>query len=105
MKLQIAYKNTEKQKTDSLEYIAAERAMTEAFGVKPLPQRGGGSIPIVSLFERVLGVKTVMMGFGLDSDNIHSPNEKYGLFNFYKGIETIPLFHRHYAELKNQYKQ
>jgi acetylornithine deacetylase/succinyl-diaminopimelate desuccinylase-like protein len=86
--------------TDSIEYIAAERAMTESFGVKPLPQRGGGSIPIVSLFERVLGVKTVMMGFGLDSDNIHSPNEKYGLFNFYKGIETIPLFHRHYAELK-----
>ena len=86
--------------TDSIEYVAAEKAMTEAFGIKPLPQRGGGSIPIVSLFERVLGVKTVMMGFGLDSDNIHSPNEKYGLFNFYKGIETIPLFHRHYAELK-----
>lgn len=86
--------------TDSLEYLAAERAMTESFGVKPLPQRGGGSIPIVSLFEKVLGVKTVMMGFGLDSDNIHSPNEKYGLFNFYKGIETIPHFYRHYAELK-----
>jgi len=86
--------------TDSLEYLAAERAMTESFGVKPLPQRGGGSIPIVSLFENVLGVKTVMMGFGLDSDNIHSPNEKYGLFNFYKGIETIPHFYRHYAELK-----
>jgi acetylornithine deacetylase/succinyl-diaminopimelate desuccinylase-like protein len=86
--------------TDSLEYKAAELAMSESFGKMPLPQRGGGSIPIVSLFERVLGVKTVMMGFGLDSDNIHSPNEKYGLFNFYKGIETIPLFHRHYAELK-----
>lgn len=86
--------------TDSMEYKAAELAMAESFGKKPLPQRGGGSIPIVSLFERVLGVKTVMMGFGLDSDNIHSPNEKYGLFNFYKGIETIPLFHRHYAELK-----
>ncbi|MDZ4709782.1 MAG: dipeptidase [Saprospiraceae bacterium] len=86
--------------TDSLEYLAAERAMTDSFGVKPLPQRGGGSIPIVSLFEKVLGVKTVMMGFGLDSDNIHSPNEKYGLFNFYKGIETIPHFYRHYAELK-----
>ncbi len=86
--------------TDSLEYKAGVLAMTESFGVKPLPQRGGGSIPIVSLFERVLGVKTVLMGFGLDSDNIHSPNEKYGLFNFYKGIETIPAFYRHYAELK-----
>lgn len=86
--------------TDSIEYLAAERAMTEAFGKKPLPQRGGGSIPIVPLFERVLGVKVIMMGFGLDSDNIHSPNEKYGLFNFYKGIETIPHFHRQYAELK-----
>lgn len=86
--------------TDSVEYLAAERAMTDSFGVKPLPQRGGGSIPIVSLFEKVLGVKTVLMGFGLDSDNIHSPNEKYGLFNFYKGIETIPHFYRHYAELK-----
>lgn len=86
--------------TDSVEYLAAERALTDSFGKKPLPQRGGGSIPIVSLFEEVLGVKTVLMGFGLDSDNIHSPNEKYGLFNFYKGIETIPHFYRHYAELK-----
>ncbi len=86
--------------TNSVEYKAAEMAMTETFGKNPLPQRGGGSIPIVSLFERVLGVKTVLMGFGLDSDNIHSPNEKYGLFNFYKGIETIPHFFRHYAELK-----
>lgn len=86
--------------TDSLEYLAAEKAIEETFGKKPLPQRGGGSIPIVSLFERVLGVKTVLMGFGLDSDNIHSPNEKYGLFNFYKGIETIPHFFRHYSILK-----
>lgn len=86
--------------TDSIEYLAAEKAMSDTFGKKPLPQRGGGSIPIVSLFERVLGVKTVMMGFGLDSDNIHSPNEKYGIFNFYKGIETIPHFFRHYATLK-----
>lgn len=86
--------------TDSIEYKAAEMAMMDSFGKKPLPQRGGGSIPIVSLFEKVLGVKTVMMGFGLDSDNIHSPNEKYGLFNFYKGIETIPSFFRHYADLK-----
>jgi acetylornithine deacetylase/succinyl-diaminopimelate desuccinylase-like protein len=86
--------------TDSLEYKAAELAMTDSFGKKPIPQRGGGSIPIVSLFEQILGAKTVMMGFGLDSDNIHSPNEKYGLFNFYKGIETIPLYYRHYAQLK-----
>ncbi len=86
--------------TDSLEYKAAELAMTDSFGKKPIPQRGGGSIPIVSLFERILGAKTVMMGFGLDSDNIHSPNEKYGLFNFYKGIETIPLYYHHYAQLK-----
>lgn len=86
--------------TDSLEYKAAELAMTDSFGIKPIPQRGGGSIPIVTLFERILGAKTVMMGFGLDSDNIHSPNEKYGLFNFYKGIETIPLYYHHYAQLK-----
>ncbi len=67
---------------------------------EPIPQRGGGSIPIVALFESILGVKSVLMGFGLDSDNIHSPNEHYGLFNFYKGIETIPYFYQYYAELK-----
>jgi acetylornithine deacetylase/succinyl-diaminopimelate desuccinylase-like protein len=86
--------------TDTPEYKAAYNAMKETFGIAPLPARSGGSIPIVALFEEVLGVKTVLMGFGLDSDAIHSPNEHYGLFNYYKGIETIPAFYRHYAELK-----
>ncbi|EOR96736.1 Catalyzes the cleavage of p-aminobenzoyl-glutamate to p-aminobenzoate and glutamate, subunit A [Arcticibacter svalbardensis MN12-7] len=85
--------------TDSIAYKAAEKAIEEAFGKKPIPTRGGGSIPIVALFEEVLGIKTVLMGFGLDSDNLHSPNEKYDLANYYKGIETIPLFHKYYAEL------
>jgi len=84
--------------TDSKEYRAAEKAMEEAFGKKPVPTRGGGSIPIVALFEKELGVKTVLMGFGLDTDAIHSPNEHYGLFNFYKGIETIPLFFKYFSE-------
>jgi len=87
--------------TDTPEYQAAAMAMEKTFGKKPLPQRSGGSIPICALFEQELGVKTVLLGFGLDSDNIHSPNEKYGLFNFYKGIETIPYFHKYYAELKS----
>lgn len=86
--------------TDSIEYKAAEMAMEKTFGKKPIPQRSGGSIPIVALFERVLGVKSVLMGFGLNSDAIHSPNEHYGLFNFYKGIETIPYFFKYYSELK-----
>ncbi|MEL7121425.1 MAG: dipeptidase [Bacteroidota bacterium] len=86
--------------TDTPEYQAAHKAMEKAFGKEPIPQRSGGSIPIVALFEQVLGVKTVLMGFGLDSDDIHSPNEHYGLFNFYKGIETIPYFYQYYAELK-----
>lgn len=85
--------------TDSVAYRAAARAIETAFGRKPVPTRGGGSIPIVALFEKELGVKTVLLGFGLDSDNLHSPNEKYGLFNFYKGIETIPLFYRYFAEM------
>lgn len=86
--------------TDSVEYKAAEKAMEAGFGKKPLPQRGGGSIPIVSMFQKVLGSHSVLMGFGLDSDNIHSPNEHYGLFNFYKGIETIPYFYQYYAGMK-----
>lgn len=86
--------------TDTPEYLAAHKAMEKAFGKAPIPQRGGGSIPIVPLFEKVLGVKTVLMGFGLDTDSIHSPNEHYGLFFFYKGIETIPYFYQYYAELK-----
>lgn len=85
---------------DSIEYQAAQKAIETTFGKTPIPVRGGGSIPITSLFESVLGVSTVLMGFGLDSDNLHSPNEKYGLKNFYKGIETIPYFHKFYAELK-----
>jgi acetylornithine deacetylase/succinyl-diaminopimelate desuccinylase-like protein len=84
--------------TDSVAYQAASKAMHEAFGKKPIPVRSGGSIPIVALFEKELGLKTVLMGFGLDSDNIHSPDEHYGLFNYFKGIETIPLFYKYYAE-------
>ncbi len=86
--------------TNTPEYMAAYKAMEQTFGKAPIPERGGGSIPIVALFEKVLGVKTVLMGFGLNSDDIHSPNEHYGLFNYYKGIETIPYFYKHYAELK-----
>jgi acetylornithine deacetylase/succinyl-diaminopimelate desuccinylase-like protein len=88
--------------TDCVEYRAAELAMQEAWGgQKPIPTRGGGSIPIVALFEQELGLKSILMGFGLDIDALHSPNESYGLFNFYKGIQTIPLFFKHYATLKN----
>ncbi|MBD1433853.1 dipeptidase [Sphingobacterium sp. DN00404] len=85
--------------TDSIAYQAAEKALEEAFHKKPIPTRGGGSIPIVALFEKELHVKTVLLGFGLDSDNLHSPNEKYGIENYLKGIETIPLFFKYYAEL------
>ena len=85
--------------TDSPAYRAAEKAITATFGKKPIPTRGGGSIPIIALFEKVLGLKTVLMGFGLDNDNIHSPNEKYDVVNFYKGIETIPLFYKYFAEM------
>lgn len=83
--------------TDSAAYKAAAAAMKETFGKDPIPTRGGGSIPIVALFESVLGLKSVLMGFGLDSDAIHSPNEHYGLFNYYKGIETIPYFFQYFA--------
>lgn len=86
--------------TDSIAYAAASKAMEEAFGKKPIPVRSGGSIPIVSLFEEELGMKTILFGFGLDSDAIHSPNEHYGLFNFYKGIETIPYFYKNFVEMK-----
>lgn len=86
--------------TDSIEFQAASKAMESTFGKKPIPTRGGGSIPIIALFEAELGIKSMLMGFGLDSDALHSPNEKYGLFNFYKGIETIPYFYKYYAELK-----
>jgi len=86
---------------DSNEYRAAAKSITATFGKEPIPVRGGGSIPICALFEQVLGIKIVFMGFGLDSDNLHSPNEKYELVNFYKGIETIPYFHKFYAEMKH----
>lgn len=78
-------------------YLAAEKAMQETFGKTPVPVRGGGSIPIVALFEKELGLKSVLMGFALDTDAIHSPNEHFGLFNYFKGIETIPLFYAYYA--------
>ncbi len=79
-------------------YRAASRAIEESFDKTPIPVRSGGSIPIVSDFEEVLGIKSILMGFGLDSDAIHSPNENYPLFNFYKGIETIPLFYKYFVE-------
>ena len=80
-------------------FQAASMAMEKSFGKKPIPVRSGGSIPIVALFEKELGLKTILLGFGLDSDLIHSPNEHYGVFNFFKGIETIPLFYKYYTEL------
>ena len=85
---------------DSHEYQSAAKAIATTFGKEPIPVRGGGSIPICSLFEQELGLKIVFMGFGLDSDNLHSPNEKYDIVNFYKGIETIPYFHQYFAEKK-----
>jgi acetylornithine deacetylase/succinyl-diaminopimelate desuccinylase-like protein len=83
---------------DSKGYKAAAKAIEATFGKHPIPVRGGGSIPICSLFEKELGIKIVFMGFGLDSDNLHSPNEKYNIENYYKGIETIPYFHKFFAE-------
>ena len=83
---------------DSLAYRSAEKAIEASFGKTPVPVRGGGSIPICALFEKELGIKIVFMGFGLDSDNLHSPNEKFNIDNFYKGIETIPYFHQFFAE-------
>ena len=85
---------------DTPAYQAASKAMEETFGKKPVPTRSGGSIPIISTFEEVLGIKSILLGFGLESDAIHSPNENYPLFNFYKGIETIPLFYKNYVEMK-----
>lgn len=85
--------------TDSVAYMAADKAMQTTFGKKPIPLRSGGSIPIVTMFEKVLGIKTVLMGFGLDSDAIHSPNEHYHIANYLKGIETIPYFYKYFKEL------
>ncbi len=87
--------------TNSIAFKAASKAMETTFGKKPIPTRGGGSIPIVALFEKELGLKSVLMGFGLDSDLIHSPNEHYGIFNFMKGIETIPLFFQNFREMQS----
>lgn len=87
---------------DSIGYKAAAKAIETTFGKIPVPVRGGGSIPICSLFEKELGLKIVFMGFGLDSDNLHSPNEKYDLYNYYKGIETIPYFHKFFAEFNEK---
>jgi acetylornithine deacetylase/succinyl-diaminopimelate desuccinylase-like protein len=84
---------------DSVGYRAANKAYTETFGVPAIPVRSGGSIPIVALFEKELKSKTILMGFGLDSDAIHSPNEHFGVFNYLKGIETIPLFYKYFTEM------
>lgn len=84
---------------DSMGYQAASKAYHETFGKTPIPQRSGGSIPIVALFEEQLKSKTILMGFGLDSDAIHSPNEHFGVWNYLKGIETIPWFYKYFREL------
>lgn len=83
---------------DMAAYKAAERAVEESFGCKPLPFYSGGSIPIISGFESILGIKSLLLGFGLSEDAIHSPNESYGLEQFYKGLETIPLFYKYFAQ-------
>lgn len=87
---------------DSVAYRAAERACETTFGRKPIPKREGGSIPIVAMFKRELGLDSLLLGFGLDSDAIHSPNEHYGIFNYFKGIETIPYFYQYYAEMSKK---
>ncbi|MGB5819013.1 MAG: dipeptidase [Saonia sp.] len=84
---------------DHVGYKAASKAYKTTFGKVPVPQRTGGSIPIVSLFEKELGSKTILMGFGLDSDAIHSPNEHFGVWNYLKGIETIPYFYKYFTEM------
>ena len=84
---------------DSKGYQAASKAVETTFGKAPIPVRGGGSIPICSILEKELGIKIVFMGFGLDNDNLHSPNEKYNIENYFKGIETIPYFHHYFATL------
>ncbi|AZQ59239.1 dipeptidase [Maribacter sp. MJ134] len=86
---------------DTIGYKAASKAYETTFGKKPIPQRSGGSIPIVSLFEQELGSKTILMGFGLDSDAIHSPNEHFGVWNYLKGIETIPYFYQYFTEMNS----
>jgi acetylornithine deacetylase/succinyl-diaminopimelate desuccinylase-like protein len=80
-------------------YKAAEKAFTDTYGIVPVPYRSGGSIPIIATFERVLGIKSILMGFGLEADAIHSPNENYPLKQFFRGIETIAGFYKHFAEM------
>jgi len=87
---------------DNIAYQAASIAYETTFGKKPIPQRSGGSIPIVALFEKELKSKTILMGFGLDSDAIHSPNEHFGIWNYLKGIETIPYFYEHFTQLSKK---
>lgn len=82
-------------------YRAAEQACLDVFGRRPVPNRSGGSIPIISTFEQVLGIKSILLGFGLESDAIHSPNENFPLEQFFKGIQTIPLFYKYFAEMSN----
>jgi acetylornithine deacetylase/succinyl-diaminopimelate desuccinylase-like protein len=84
---------------DTVGYMAASKAVEQVLGRKPIPVRSGGSIPIITQFEEILGVKTILLGFGLETDAIHSPNENYPLENFYKGIETIPYFYKYFAEM------
>lgn len=84
--------------TDSKAFRAAAKAFEEVWGKTPIPTRDGGSIPIVALFKKELGLDTVLMGFGLDSDALHSPNEHYGIRNFLVGIETIVAFHKQYGQ-------
>ncbi|MCD4664825.1 MAG: M20/M25/M40 family metallo-hydrolase, partial [Bacteroidales bacterium] len=84
---------------DLTAYKAAEKAYAEVYGKTPVPVRSGGSIPIISAFEEILGIKSVLMGFGLESDAIHSPNENYPLNQFFNGIETIPHFYKYFAEM------
>ena len=84
--------------TDIPAYVAASKAMETTYGKKPVPVKSGGSIPIVALFEEELGVKSILLGFGLDSDAIHSPNESFGLYNFYMGIETITSFYQNFSK-------
>ena len=85
--------------TDMIAYKAADKAYTEVYGKKPVPVRSGGSIPIISTFEEVLGIKSILMGFGLESDAIHSPNENFPLEQFFNGIETIPYFYKYFVEM------
>ncbi|MBT8267087.1 MAG: dipeptidase [Bacteroidia bacterium] len=86
---------------DNIAYQAASKAYEKTFGKVPIPQRSGGSIPIVALFEQELKSKTILMGFGLNSDAIHSPNEHFGIWNYLKGIETIPWFYKYFTELNS----